>query len=114
MAALSYFTLPIGHPVCGSEVVVPAENEHVYDVLASADPEGAYQLYQCVFDDGHITNAVTVCTVRKPLLSTLPKVYLDTSSISTYSKMTRQRKQKSQENFGSQLRSTNFSSTYQM
>ena len=82
MPDLSYFTLPIGHSLCGTEVAVPAESERVYEVLASADPEGAYQLYQCVVDDGRMTGVVQVCTVRKQLLSTLPKVYLDTSAIS--------------------------------
>ena len=82
MPDLSYFTLPIGHSLCGAEVAVPAERERVYEVLASADPDGAYQLYQCVVDDGRTTSVVPVCSVRKQLLSTLPKVYLDTSAIS--------------------------------
>lgn len=82
MPGLSYFTLPIGHSISGTEVTVPAESEHVYEVLASADSEGAYQLYQCVVDDGRMINIVPVCTVRKPLLNVLPKVYLDTSAIS--------------------------------
>lgn len=82
MPDLSYFTLPIGHSIRGTEVAVPAGSERVYAVIASADPGGPYQLYQCVLDDGYMANVTAVCTVRKPLLHTLPKVYLDTSSIS--------------------------------
>lgn len=82
MPVLAYFTLPIGHQMDGTEKLVPAESERVYDVLSSSDPDGAYQLYQCVDMDGIPTNVTPVCRVHKPLLSTLPKVYLDTSAVS--------------------------------
>lgn len=82
MPVLAYFTLPIGHPVDGTEKLVPAESERVCDVLSSSDPDGAYQLYQCVDMDGIPANVTPVCMVHKPLLSTLPKVYLDTSAVS--------------------------------
>lgn len=82
MPDLAYFTLPIGHPVEGTEKLIPADSERVYDVLSFSDPDGPYQLYQCIDLDGSPINVTPVCRVHKPLLSTLPKVYLDTSAVS--------------------------------
>lgn len=114
MPVLAYFTLPIGHPVDGTEKLVPAESERVCDVLSSSDPDGAYQLYQCVDMDGIPANVTPVCRVHKPLLSTLPKVYLDTSAVSYLKQDDSPEKTSITRKFWEAAKAHKFSSTYPM
>lgn len=83
MAKMGHFTLPVGQdPEDVYNVDICIFREKVDSVLATADEDGAYMLYQCVDDNGMPSNVVPVCRVQKPLLSGLPVVYLDTSAVS--------------------------------
>lgn len=83
MAKMGHFTLPVGQdPEDVYNVDICIFREKVGSVLATADKDGAYMLYQCVDDNGMPSNIVPICRVRKPLLLGLPAVYLDTSAVS--------------------------------